>query len=217
MIFEGEVRRITRYFSGTNPVRIRITDVGSQAVDLVKPRYAELARARKIYNGTSATGTAQAPVTAIPTTTATWALYNGNKEGSNICLLPLSAYCWSVSGTLGLGMSLLGTVALAEVISTKPTTYASSITTSFSGGANATRAVFASAVTMVGTPSWALLGSRDQVSAISVGSGIVAPMEGAMLIPPNYVGGFTVLAPVGTTALFGFGVTYAELELDLEG
>lgn len=211
MTLSGLVARFGRVAGNRE---LRVNSVGNLGVDRVLPEYAELALARHVFNANTGAGTAIAPVTAMPTTTATWALYNAGEPGSGDVLIPLSAYCWSVSGTLGLGMSLVGTVALAKVVGTRPTAYVSSVNTSFSGG-RASTAIFAQAITMVGTPAWAVLASRDQVSAISVGSGLVADVKGMMLIPPGYVGALTVVAPVGTTALFGCGFVYATVEADL--
>lgn len=214
MILEGVIKRFQRVSTGgVQP--LRLTELGNQAVDKVLPDYAQLAKSRRIFCATTGAGTAIAPVTAMPTTAATWALYNGEDAGGKSYAL-LSAFCYSVSGTLGLGMSLLGTVALAAVTGTKPTAYASSANTSFTGSKATSQAIFAQAITMIGTPAWAVLASRDQVSAISVGSGLTADVKGMMVIPPGFVGALTVLAPVGTTALFGVGYVWAEVELDLE-
>lgn len=209
----GLVRRVSRQ---TGQQQLGLTELGNERVELFGADYAQLAKARRIYCATTGAGTAIAPVTAMPTTTATWALFNGEDAGGKSYAL-LSAFCYSVSGTLGLGMSLLGAVATAAVTGTKPTSYASSAFSSLSGGAaGASKGIFASAVTMVGTPAWAVLAARDQVSAISVGSGLTADVRGMLLIPPQYVGALTVLAPAGTVALFGVGFVWAELELDLE-
>lgn len=207
----GSVRRVTR-MSGVND--ISLDEFGNLRVDKYLPDYAQLTKQRRVFCATTGAGTAIAPVTAMPTTAATWALFNG-EAATGKSYAVLSAFAYSVSGTLGLGMALLGTVAIAPVTGTKPTAYASSVTTSFTGSGS-TNAIFAQNVTMVGTPAWAVLAARDQVSAVSVGSGLTADVKGMLLIPPQYVGAFTVIAPTGTSALFGVGVVWAEVDLDLE-
>lgn len=211
-ILFGIVRRVART---TGLTELGTSEFGNVRVDKYLPDYAQVAKQRRVFAAWTGAGTAIAPVTAPPTTAATWALFNGEDPGGK-CYALLSASAFSVSGTLGLGMSLLGTVALAAVTGTKPTTYASSALTSLTGGGGQTKAIFAQAITMVGTPAWAVLASRDQASAVSVGSGLVADLRGMLIIPPQYVGALTVLAPVGTSALFGVGFVWAEVELDLE-
>lgn len=211
-LLEGFAQRFSKS-SGQKP--LRLTELGNQAVDNVLPAYAQLGKARRIFGATSGTGTAIAPVTAIPTTTATWVLFNGEDPGGKSYSVILAG-ATSISGTLGLGMSLLGTVAIAAVTGTKPTAYASGVVASLSGSNYRSNAVLSSAATLIGTPAWVTLASRDQVSSVSVGSGVVAEVKGLLTIPPQYIGGFTVLAPVGTTALFAISLAWAEVELDLE-
>lgn len=208
----GVVRRVSRL---TGQQQLGLDEFGNVRTDAFLPDYSQLAKARRIFAAWTGAGTAIAPVAAPPTTAATWALYNGESAGGKSYAI-LQAGCASISGTLGLGMSLLGTVAIAAVTGTVPTTYASSAKSSLAGSSATTNAVFAQAVTMVGTPAWVILGSRDQASAVSVGSGITARVEGMFLVPPGYVAGFTVLAPLGTSALFAVSVVWAEIEADIE-
>jgi hypothetical protein len=212
-ILSGIARRVSRVV-GLNEVGM--DEFGNLRMDQYLPRYAQLAKQRRIFAANTGAGTAVAPVAAPPTTTATWGLFNGEDPGGKSYAL-LMVTATSISGTLGLGMSLLGTVAVAAVTGTKPTAYASSHFSSLSGGVGGgSKAVFAAAVTMVGTPAWVTLASRDQASAVSVGSGLVANLEGMLIVPPQFVGAATVLAPLGTTALFSVGFVWAEVELDLE-
>ena len=214
MDLSGLIERVSRR-GGGGPKQLSLNELGILRTDRYLPDYAQLAKARKIWGFTSGTGTAIAPVTAIPTTAAAWSVFNGNEPGE-ASLAVLLAACWSVSGTLGLGMTLLGSVSLAAVAGTKPTAYASSVVSSLSGSRATPRHLLAQGLTLVGTPAWVPLASRDQVSAISVGSGLVADVRGMLLIPPQFTGNFTVLAPTGSTALFGIAAVAADVELDLE-
>jgi hypothetical protein len=215
MILSGMVRRAARVGMG-GPADLSLSEFGNLRTDKFLPDYATLAKARRIYGATTGTGTAVAPVQAVPTTAAAWGLFNGEDPGGKSYAI-LFAGCHSISGTLGLGLALLGTVATAPVTGTKPTAYANAQVSSLSGSKSLSAAVLASAVTLVvPQPAWITLAARDQVSAVSVGSGLVADVKGMLVIPPQYVGGFTVLAPAGTTALFGIDLVWAELELDLE-
>ena len=80
MILEGIVKRFQRVGTG-GATALRLTELGNQAVDKVLPDYAQLAKARRIFCASTGAGTAIAPVTAMPTTAATWALFNGEEPG----------------------------------------------------------------------------------------------------------------------------------------
>lgn len=174
-------------------------------------KYQELARAGRLYGANTGAGTAIAPVTSLPTTTATWALYNGYASRK---LVVKDIYCYSVSGTLGLGMSLLAGLS-STVQASAASAYASSVKAGINPNQPTSSAVFAQNVTLAGAPVWSVLASRDQVSSVSVGSGLTAVVDGMLIIPPGFALGATVLAPTGTSALFGVGFTWAELDLDL--
>ena len=52
----------------------------SQFVSQIEPKYAELARARVLYGANNGSAVGLANVAAIPTTTASYALYNGDPD-----------------------------------------------------------------------------------------------------------------------------------------
>lgn len=212
MKLSGLVQRISRK---TGEQDLNFNEFGHQRVDAYLPDYTQMAKQRRIFGASTGAGTAIAPVTAIPTTAAAWALFNPEEPGGPSYAI-LQVGCYSVSGTLGLGMSLLGTVAQAPVTGTKPAAYASSVMANLTGSKKLPAAILAQAVTLVDTAAWVVLASRDQVSAVSVGSGLVADVKGMLIVPPQHVAGFTILAPVGTTALFGVSIVAAELDLDIE-
>lgn len=190
---------------------VRTSQHRSLFVTEMEPRYMELARAKRLYAANTGAGTAKAPVTALPTTTSTWGLYNPTNSSRK--LVPLKAYCYSVSGTLGLGMAiLLGSTT--SVVATPPSAYASSVSNALSPKAQTTSAVFANAVTVV-APTWNVHEARSQLSAIEVGSGLSTDCEGLYIIEPGHMMCGAVLAPTGTSALFGFGFIWAELDLDV--
>ena len=194
---------------GTSP--LQLVPSGALHVQTITPMMAEWARAQKLYGANTGAGTAKAPVAAMPTTAAAWALYNGY---SGKYLVVTRVYNWSVSGTLGLGMSLIAGLSTASQASA-PTAFSSSIHAALQPGSPSTQAVFAGAVTLAGAPVWAVEGSRDQVSAVAVGSGITADVQGKYIIPPAYALGLSVLAPTGTSALFGCGFEYYVADLSI--
>ena len=172
-------------------------------------KYGFLARNDRVYAATFGTGTALAPVTATPTTAADWDLYNGEPDGGrDLYVIQVAAHL--VSGTAGLGVNLIGCVSLARQ-TTIPTDYTNSIKSRLSGGQFDSKAVFDATHTITGgTPAWVTLASRDQVSAVSLG-GLTAQVDGMMRVPPGHIAAFSVLAPVGTTALFGLDLIWAEI------
>jgi hypothetical protein len=50
---------------------------------------------------------------------------------------------------------------------------------------------------------------------VEVGSGLTADLDGMYIIEPGVCLGGVVLAPTGTSALFGMGFIWGELDLDL--
>jgi len=125
-------------------------------------------------------------------------------------------FCWSVSGTLGLGLALLAAVTIG-LQTTAPTDVSSSIKTNLNGGPFDSKAVFGTGHTITtGTPAWCVVAARDQVSAVSVGSGLRtgADFNGSRVVTPGRELAMSVLAPVGTTALFGMGVEWHEVKKD---
>lgn len=190
---------------------LRLSQQQGLLTDNLSPNYMELARARRLYAANTGAGTAIAPVAAIPTTAAAWALYNGH---TTRMVVPIMVTCHSVSGTLGLGMSLLAGLSGTKQASAL-TAYASSVSKPITPGSAASGGVFAQGATLAEAPAWITLASRDQVSAVSVGSGLTGFPDGLFVIPPLYALGATVLAPLGTTALFNVGFVWAELDMTL--
>jgi hypothetical protein len=176
------------------------------------PSRTEAARARKLYGANTGAGTAKAPVAAPPTTAAAWALYNGYGDPYHLVVFDL--YATSISGTLGLGMSLIAGLPGTKQAAAE-TAYASSVHEALTPGSPSPQAVFAGAVTLESAPVWTTVAARDQVSAISVGSGLVANVDGMFIVPPGYALGLSVLAPAGTTALFQGGFVYGVFALKL--
>ena len=210
MMFEGLVRAITAARFGQGVERqVGLDEIGGLLTSQAGLQYGWLARNNRIFGATFGTGTAIAPIQATPTTAADWDLYNGEPDGGRDLYI-IQAGVRSVSGTMGLGLSLLGCVSLARQ-TTVPTDYTNSIKTSLTGGPFDSKAIFDQAQTITGgTPAWITLASRDQVSAVSVGSGLVAVVNGFMKVPPGHVAGFVAMAPAGTNALFGVDVVWAE-------
>ena len=208
MNLEGVVRQVGARFGVGTERQVAFDEQGGLLVSQLGLKYGALARNNRLFGATFGTGTALAPITATPTTAVDWDLYNGEPDGGrDLYVVQVGAHV--VSGTAGLGMSILGCVSLARQ-TTVPTDYASSIKTSLCGGPFDSKAIFDATHTLTGgTPAWITLASRDQVSAVTLG-GLTAQVDGFMKVPPGHIAGFSVLAPVGTTALFGLDIVWAE-------
>jgi len=198
--------------------QFRSTDNLSLAVDLTNPALVELARLGKIFSANTGAGTAKAPDTALPTTTAVWALWNGNATGSTpcTCLVILQIASHAVSGTLGLGMGLVAGMSTVTQVATTAYSSAVQATSTMGASTTASKAIFSNNVTLAGAPCWIPLAGRDTPAAVEVGAVLASgPLNGLFVVPPGYALGASVVAPVGTSALFGMTFTWAEIPLTL--
>jgi hypothetical protein len=220
MFLDAMIERFSRRTDG--PRRTRMTDQGSIAVAVVEPFKKERRRAGAGFAAVNGNGsTFLAPVQAFPTTTLTMALWNGDKKKSYF-IDTISAFL--ASGTPDVGGALLACV-------TRESQAAPTLSTGDNGGyANtkigglsgklpgATNAVFATAITALSAPAWQVVDAKPQVTATAkiAAAAFQANIDGGIVVPPGYMLGLTVLAGAGTTPLFGFGVTWDELDCDLE-
>jgi hypothetical protein len=123
-----------------------------------------------------------------------------------------------MSGTAAAGASLLAAVSngkLATPVSTMATGYGVGPASGLTKHKSA--ALFGAAVTMPANTVWDVLAANAQAAAANVGQGD-GPYEvrGGIAIPPGYALGLSVLSGAGTTPLYGIGLRWAELEVDLE-
>lgn len=194
---------------------------GLQASQLLPPKALRAASGRR-YNAVVGNGaTFIAPVTAYPTTTATFLLFNGEAAGGRSYFID-TAYAFLASGTNGAGGALLGAVTIGSQAAANsganPAAYSSTVVTSLSGKTGGTKAVLANAWTIVGgTPAWQVLAGSAAPAAATIGANVLlANVDGGIVVPPGFGLALTVLSGTGTTALYGVGVTWDELEADLE-
>lgn len=213
------IRRFTRAASG-HQVPLRLTNIESLAVAKVEPDFAELARAGRLFHGgNQIIANGIAPVTAIPTTTATLALYNAEAAGGASYLIHRLGF-WLGSGTPTAGATLLATVSPAPIASPPTGNGTGYGSASSSGSSRTTRSRWTTAVTLPTSPTspaWMPVQSTFQLAAANVGQGDGwAELKGMLLVPPGYCLGLAILSGTGTTPLYGVGASWAELELDLE-
>lgn len=215
----GTLRRFTRMALGNSPQVLRLSGLESLSVNQVEPERFELTRAgRRFIGGNQIIANGIAPVAAIPTTTATLALYNGEQAGGRAIAIERLGF-WLGSGTPAAGATLLATVS-TQKIATAPTAMATGYgVASASGSTYASKALWATGVTIPGapTPAWIQVLSTLQLAAANVGQGDqLADFCGALVIPPQHALGLAILSGAGTTPLYGISCTWAEIEGDLE-
>lgn len=218
MNLEGIVRRFTKISSGSRR-DARLSMLESLAVAQVEPARYEASRAgRRFFGGCQIIANGIAPVAAIPTTTATLALYNGEQAGGKVYVLERIGF-WLGSGTAAAGATLFATVS-NQPIATAPTSNATGYgSQSASGSSPTSKALWATAVTIPNAPTaaWVQVTSIFQLAAANVGQGDqVQDFEGALVVPPRCALGFGILSAAGTTPLYGISATWVEIDSDLE-
>lgn len=217
-LIEGVVSRLKAMSNGAL-TGVRVTELGSMAVDPVKPPLGELARAGAGFAAVVGNGaTFKAPITAMPTTTATWILYNGSTAGKSYLIDSIG--CFLASGTAAVGATLLAGVTLGQQQSSgsPPSAFASTVVSNLSGKSNDSGAVLANAWTIVGgTPAWHGVAAAGSLTATTtIGQGLIARVNGRYCIPPGFGLVMDVLSGTGTSALYGVYVTFDALVLDRE-
>lgn len=217
MLIQGELRRFTRNALGAAARTLRLTGIESLAVANVEPRDFELSRAgRRFIGGNQIIANGIAPVAAIPTTTATLALFNAESAGGKSLVIEQLGF-WLGSGTPAAGATLLACVSTRPIAS-----FPTGMTTGYgiqsaSGSSAASKALWATAVTLPGTPAWLQITSTFQLAAANVGQGdVITKINGALVVPPQHALGLAILSAAGTTPLYGISSIHSEIEAELE-
>lgn len=210
MILEALVRRLARITGSTQP---SLGEFGELLVSLLLPQYAKLNLAGKLFGFDTSGGTAQAPQTTVPTTTAEWTLYNNSQ---NEVLIPLHVAVIMEAGTSGLGLSIIGAAAIGKQTAVT-SNYASTIMSAMDGSQRSPAAYLDNASTLVGgTPAWVTLKSTDmQGVAGDAVEGLAADhLDGLIVARPGGAAAFDVIGETGTTALFYLQGIFAMIDAD---
>lgn len=210
----GIVRKFTNFALGGGSVALRLTGNESLAASLVEPVRLEWSRAGyRFAGGTQIIANGIAPVAAIPTTTATLALYNSDRAQSLI-IERLGFFLGS--GTPTAGATLLAAVSdiVATPVAANTTGYSSR---SLNGSAVGSRAFWGAAVTIPAGASWFQVQSTFQLAAVNVGQGdSPVDFEGAIIIPPRCALALAILSGAGTAPLYSVSATWGEALIELE-
>jgi hypothetical protein len=217
MRLSGIVQKAFRVAQGSDQ-EVRITSFSSLAIAQTELPQVELARVGRMFKGgLGIIANGIAPVQAIPTTTATLALYNGEPDSGRTIFLDSLAIAL-VSGTPAAGLSVLAAVSngkLATPVSAMATGYGAGPVTGLTRHKSA--ALFGTAITFPAGTVWDVLAANAQAAAANVGQGD-GPYEirGGIAVPPGYALGLAVLSGAGTTPLYGIGLRWAEIDVDLD-
>lgn len=193
---------------------LRGTSLQSLAVAQVEHEWLERARgAHTFYGGCGVIANGIAPVQAIPTTTATLAIYNNEPDGGKaLCIEELGAFLGS--GTPEAGATLLAAVSLGPIAA--PSAASNYATVNSASGGKSSRVIWATAVTLTTGTKWRAIGSYPQLAAATPGQGMGPfPVRG-LIVPPRYALGIAILSGTGSTPLFSVTAQWSELALDLE-
>lgn len=197
-----------------SPKGLRADSRGSLRAVLGNAEYAELASRGEIFTANTLAGTAKAPVVAPPTTSPEWVLWNGHPTKT---MIPLRASAVLISGTSGVGLSLMGGVTTQEQLEATMAAYAGVVIGRTDGGGNDSQARIANNPTIVGTPAYDVLAAKDMLAQDAVGLGLTAELKGAYAVPPKFGFALEVVGETGTTALYAVSFTFALIELARAG
>lgn len=212
---QAQLRRFVANSLGGSLRDLRMTGHESLAVAQVEPKDFELSRSgRRFIGGNQIIANGIAPVSAIPTTTATLALYNADPSKS-YAIEQLGF--WLGSGTPAAGATLMATVSPAKIASPPAAMATGYGVASASGGSQSSKALWAAAVTLPGSPAWIQILSTLQLAAANVGQGDgILKLAGALVVPPGHCLGLAILSGAGTTPLYGISCIHSELQAELE-
>ncbi len=188
--------------------------LGALLMSQLLPPYAKLAAVGKVFAIDMSGGTAIAPVTAMPTTSPQWGLYNASATEH---MIVIRASINLQSGTAGLGLSIVGAAARG-VQTLVSADYAGTLKTPTNGSAGQGPSVFLddNPTLVGGTPAWfAFEGTKvNTVATDSVGDTIVAPVDGLLVAPPGgHMVAFEVVGETGTSALYDFQALIAMVNM----
>lgn len=187
---------------------------GALRVAQLEPEGMELTRAGRRFNiAVSAAVTGIAPVQAIPTTAAQWALFNTSTTDS---LLIESVGMMLVSGTAGAGIVVWGAIFSLPAQTGLAT---GAQLQNANGGTRASACALKSAVTVTSpaAPSWFPLAKSDTANtAVLSVAAISHDLKGRLIIPPLKGLALATLSPAGTSPLYFPTCSWTEGQLDLE-
>lgn len=210
------VRSVTAKLGVGTVITPQTTELQSLLTTRLEPDRLELARqGRYWYGGNMVIANGVAPVTAIPTTAGTF-LFNGNTTDSLV--LDKIFGPWLGSGTAAAGATLLMGISTSIQAGTLPTAHLTGWGSKPAvGGTTRTSKAWwdATSTFTASTMQWVGVKSTQQLAAATPGQGdgVSVEMHGSVIVPPGYAVGFAVFSAAGTTPLYGWSCSWAELPI----
>ncbi len=205
-IIKGTVSGLEKFPNGSEP-GIPISQHRGLFTSQLEPKYIELARAKWLYEANNGSAVGLADVETIPTTLATYGLYNSNAIKS-LVVLKISVTTTTITAALGFAL-IAGLSPTAQA--SAETKYSGSLALGITPGSPAPGGYLTDAMTMTGTPLWITLGSNN--AGVLLGSGITAWVDGIFTVPPKFGLGIDILGSAGSTPLYDVDILWAELDL----
>lgn len=177
------------------------------------PPMTELVRLGKTWSTAIPTGSAFTYVNAWPTTRAELVLRNAYSDGATVLVMH-SAWMVDVSSAAAAhSKALLAQLVPGHAAVTNDTT---ALVTSRSGdtyGAGANKAERDLALTTMIANMWELIGRAVTPNAATIGTGVVANMDGWLVYPGDAIGFAGVASTAAGTAIIG--CTWHEVQFDI--
>jgi hypothetical protein len=218
MIIEGFARRFLALRGGKNQTEGRFTHQESLASAQVEPPNFEMSRAgRRFWLGNNAAITGIAPSTTIPTTAASWVIWNADPIATYF-FEELGVYL-SASGPAGVGSWLIACLFQAPVQS--GASLAGIGIASMSNGGRVSKAIVKTSVTITQpvAPVWFPVADQPMAVAPTFPSSANIgrrDLAGAIAVPPGQGLGLAVIGAAGATPLFAPFARWIEQETDME-
>ncbi len=187
---------------------LRISKYRSLLMAKVEPDLMELARAGVLYGYNTGAAVGLANVAAIPTTTASYGIYN-NSASKSCVVLKLAITATDVTAPLDFAL-IAGLSATPQAAA--ETKYASSLALPINPGQQDAECYLTDAVTLAATPLWQTLAHYGGNNGL-LGAAAVAWVKGMYIIPPKYCLGIDIVGSGGTTPLYDVDVLAMEIDL----
>ncbi len=201
----NEVTPFNHFPAGTPEDKSRTSQRRSRAVFQVEPKYFELARAGVLYGANNGAAAGLADVEAVPTTTATYGLYNNHATKSLVVLkIAITTTTITASPEFALIAGLPGTPQ-----DSAETKYATSLALAINGS-DTPGGFLTDAVTLTSTPLWMTIAKAESASGL-LGTSAIAWTDGLFIVRPKFCLGIDILGSVGSTPLYDVDILWAEM------
>lgn len=191
------------------PLEHRLSKYRSLLMAKVEPDLMELASAGVLYGYNNGSANGLANVSGVPTTTATYGIYNASTSKS-VVVLKIAVFCTTI--TAPLDFALIAGLPDAPQASAE-TKYSGSLALPINPGQQDAEAYLTDGVTLAATPLWQTFAHYGGGTGL-IGSSAVAWVNGMYIIPPKYCLGIDIIGDAGTTPLYDVDVLAMEIDLN---